>query len=143
MSATAWPQIQNGASRPLFTSAPTMPSLADTIQDWGSAIQFLRILKNEVDFQITESVQQAFTRLRFIVNGMIVPLTPRQLMVKPEGERAWKWLSLTTTADVTMQPDDETVYEGINFRVMGEAVWRNNGLVCYHLLQATGGPIQP
>ena len=143
MSATQWPTIQDGAKRALFTSAPTMPSLADGIQDWGSPIQFIRILKNEVDFQITESVQQGFTRLKLIVNGIIVPLTPRQLAIKPEGQRAWKWLSLKTTADVTMQPDDETVYEGMHFRVMGEAVWRNNGIVEYHLLQATGGPIQP
>lgn len=143
MSATAFPQIQNAASRPLFTSAPTMPNMADCVQGWGSPIQFLRIIKNEVDFQITESVKQAFTRLQLIVNGILVPLTPRQLLIKPEGERSWKWLSLTTTADVTMEPDDETVFEGMTFRVMGEALWRNNGLVCYHLLQAVGGPIQP
>ena len=142
-STTQWPAIQDACDRPLFTSAPTSPDVSDGIRDWGTTVEFVRIIKQELDFQIVEKAKSAIPALRFFVQGLYVPLTFRQLQIKPEGQRRWKWRSLTTASRVELLPDDETFFEGMYFRVVADAAWTNNGVTEYHLLQATGGPITP
>lgn len=55
------------------------------------------------------------------------PLTPREILLKPEGLRKWKWLKIWTTTQ--LQPDGYVLELGVNvqYRVMSKSDWRTAG----------------
>ena len=128
---SAFPVIQNASERPLFGGGtPTMPNLRDTSLDWFTILQFVKIVKLTVDFQIQEK------ELPITLSGVWTPLGSRKLAIKPEGQRSWIWKQLVTTSDAELAPDDVVrAQDGLTYRVMESTKWENNGLVEYHLVQ--------
>lgn len=127
---TLFPAIQNACDRPLFgAGAPTMPNVRDTLLDRMSTLRFIRIVKNIVDFQTTES------ELPITLTGQWTNLSARQLAIKPEGQRRWKWKQLIATADFGLAPDDEISKDGVRFRCMAVFAWENEGVIAYDLVE--------
>ena len=64
-------------------------------------------------------------------------MKPRDLLVKPEGERKFKWWVLLTDLDIAV----DTVIkdqQGIQYRVMSSTDWRNAGYRQYDLTEGPG-----
>lgn len=98
-------------------------------------IAFKIVTTAAVDFEAVETLQ---TQLVF--DGFLQPMKPRELMVKPEGERRWKWLMLFT--EQLLEPasilEDE---EGSNYRVMKLSAW--NKLANYGMYEIIQAPFPP
>lgn len=125
MSAT----IANGADSPLFAKAGTVPDVSGAMQDYFQAMTFEPVVKNVVAFQAVETTTPVTFR------GVIQPFTERQLMLKPEGERAWTWLMLHSDPVLTLQVDDVVLYLGVQTRVMSRKDYGLYGYIEYHLVQ--------
>ena len=67
--------------------------------------------------------------------GFIQPFGPRELKIKPEGERAWNWQMLHTTPDVALKDDEEFTIKGLRYRVMSERNFSDYGYIAYELVQ--------
>lgn len=107
----------------------TFPNVAEAFSGWTDAIQFSVIKKNIADFEVIESSLDVIT-----FEGQLEPLKPREVMIKPEGQRAWKWWTLWTTSELAL---DNVVQDdgGKQYRVMSIQDWRNAEYFQYELAQ--------
>lgn len=103
--------------------------MADALAGWGTRITFKLAQKVIADF---EAVEKPITDVRF--NGVLEPIPPRKLMVKPEGERNWKWYTMWSRRLI---PNGETVIDdrGLSYRIMSNSPWRHGGFNEYEMVQ--------
>jgi len=106
-----------------------LPSLRETITGWFRPLTLTRITKSQVDFE-TKEVRQEINCM-----GLIQPFGPRELKLKAEGQRAWNWQMLHTTADVALKDDEEFTVRGLRYRVMSQKDWSGDGYMLYELVQ--------
>jgi hypothetical protein len=121
--------IQQGKNKPLNQIAGTLPYVADAMDGWMMPLVFGVVTKTAVNGQAVEDV----TDVAF--NGVIQPLTERQLMLKPEGERAWTWYWVHADTSLVLQVDAVIRYLGVQYRVMSRKDWSLSGYIEYHLVQ--------
>ena len=115
--------------RSVQEAASVLPSLRSTIAGWFQPLILSRVTKTIVDREVKEvaRVQQCF--------GVIQPFSPRQLTIKPEGQRSWIWKMLHTTPDVNLNPDEEFTIRGTRYRVMSQNGYDEYGYIQYELVQ--------
>ncbi len=121
--------IVPASSRSVQDAANSLPSMRGTVTGWFQSLILSRVKKAIVDREAKETVwkQQCF--------GVLQPFSPRQLSIKPEGERRWIWVMLHTTPDVDLQPDEEFFIKGVRYRVMSTNNYNDYGYVQYELVQ--------
>lgn len=111
-----------------------MPSMASTLAGFEETFQFQIVKKTVVDHDLVESSKVA-PALWF--EGVLQPVPPQKLLVKPEGERKWKWWQLYTDLELAV----DTVIkdpEGILFRVMSITDWSQGDYFQYELVEGPG-----
>lgn len=121
--------IGNAANRPLNVVNGTVPDVSGAMTDWFQPMTFTYVGKVTTAFQLVEHPQS------IIFQGVIQPFTKRQLVLKPEGQRAWSWLTLHAEPQLTLQVDDVVVYLGKQTRVMARTDYGLYGYVEYELIQ--------
>lgn len=110
-------------------SASPLPSMRETLTGWFRPLLLVRVTKNIRDFEVSE------TRKEICCMGVVQPFGPRELKIKPEGERAWNWQMLHTTSDVALKDDEEFTIRGTRYRVMSQKNWAEYGYISYELVQ--------
>jgi hypothetical protein len=121
--------ISNAANRPLFDKSGSVPDVSGAMQDYFQTMIFTPLVKTVSGFQAVE------TGSPIIFQGVIQPFTERQLLLKPEGQRAWSWLWLHADPVLTLEVDDVVLFKGIQTRVMSRKDYELYGYVEYHLVQ--------
>jgi hypothetical protein len=121
--------ISNAANRPLFDKSGTVPDVSGAMQDYFQAMVFTPLVKTVSGFQAVETASP----INF--QGTIQPFTDRQLLLKPEGQRAWTWLWLHADPVLTLEVDDVVLFKGVQTRVMSRKDYELYGYVEYHLVQ--------
>jgi hypothetical protein len=91
------------------------------LNGWMRKIDLTKVSTEIVDFE-AKQVERTLSTV-----GCILPLSNQQLALKPEGQRAWKWMVLFCTTDLELVPDDVVFFRGERFRVTGMADWQDNG----------------
>lgn len=121
--------IFNASNVALNVRQGTVPDVSGALKDWFQLMTFIKVEKSTVAFQDVETA----TPINFW--GVIQPLNTRQLMLKPEGQRAWTWLTLHAEPSLKLQVDDVVVYLGKQTRVMSNANYGLYGFLVYELVQ--------
>lgn len=121
--------IGNGASRPLNVNSGTLPDVSGAMLDWFQPMVFELVSKIVSGFQVSETP----TPINF--QGTWQPLTERQLMLKPEGQRAWSWYWMHAQPSLVLQVDDVVIWLGKQTRVMSRKDYALYGYIEYHLVQ--------
>lgn len=121
--------IQNGKNTPLNTNSGTVPNVNGAMLQWFQPMVFTVVTKIVVGGEVVETG----TPVNF--RGVIQPLSNRDLLIKPEGERAWTWLMLHADPSLTLNVDDVVNYLGQQTRVMARKDYRLYGYVYYELIQ--------
>jgi len=69
--------------------------------------------------------------------GVRVTQTSRQLAMKPEGERKWKWSTLFMVPDPkrSLKEDDRLKIHGIKYRVMSDTSNLEYGVASFELIE--------
>jgi hypothetical protein len=52
---------------------------------------------------------------------------PQELVIKKEGERAWKWWVVRLLPDISVKEDDKLVIDGTAYRVKSKMDWAQYG----------------
>jgi hypothetical protein len=121
--------IANAALRTVGQSSSSQPDVSSALIGWSEPIQMVRVFKHIVDRE-TVNEEKPFT-----CSGMIQPFSARELSIKSEGERSWKWYMLHTTPDVDLNTGEEFFVDKIKYKVMGKLPYSRNGYVQYELIQ--------
>lgn len=123
--------IRNGSSIPLNqTPQGTVPNMAGALSGWMQNMVFTLIAQvvNGV-FTVTETP----TNIAF--QGVWQPFTAQQLMIKPEGERGWKWFTVHTLVSLPAKLDDVITYRGTQYRIKEKLDYSEYGYFEYHLVE--------
>lgn len=124
--------IQNGANIPLNFQQGTVPNMGESLTDWFQKMSFIQIVKIGVGFELLETP----TVTTFW--GIVMPLSPRDLKILPEGERAWTLFKLYAQPVLTLQVDDVITFTSFNnkqTRVMSRENYAIYSYVSYTLCQ--------
>lgn len=121
--------IKDASSIPLTANSGTLPNVSGALLNWFQILTFTTIVKTVVNFQLVE------TTTTQDYQAVIQPFTAQQLMIKPEGQRLWKWFTLHSFTDLILVPDDIATIQGVAYRVMGKWDWKEYGYIEYHLVE--------
>lgn len=111
-----------------------MPSLKTAIYGFEETMQFQIVKKTVVDHDLVESSK---VPVHLWFEGNLQPLNPRELLVKTEGERKFKWWTLFAEIDLevdTIVKDQE----GSVYRVMSSSDWKQADFHIYQLIEGPG-----
>lgn len=121
--------FSNGSNRPLNTNSGTVPDVSDVLLDWFQKMTFDVVIKTVSGFELVETT----TPVEF--QGVIQPLSGKQLMIKPEGQRAWNWMLLHADPSLSLEPDDIVIYLGVRYRVYQQKQYDIYGYREYQLAE--------
>lgn len=123
------PTIANGKNTPLNVQTGTVPDVGAAMEDWFQPMVFTRVVKQTIGFQDVETNEDINFR------GVIQNFSPRQLLMLPEGQRAWTWLWLHAEPQLSLEVDEIVDYLGVKTRVMSKKDYTIYGYVEYSLVQ--------
>lgn len=79
------------------------------------------------------------TKISF--RGVIQPLSPKQIALKPEGQRAWEWLQIhCLSGSLNLTTNDQIIYNGQDYKIMATNDYSLNGYIEYHLIRDYQNP---
>lgn len=119
--------ITNAKDRPI--NEPVLLGMDSALRGLYRNIKYFAVEKKVQDFLVTETL----TGVNF--RGVIQPLKPAALMMKPEGQRGWKWFTIHAGIGVVFKNDDVIYIGNIRYRIMELFDWSIYGFVEYHMVQ--------
>lgn len=121
--------IANGANKPLFDKCGDIPDVSGALTSYYQNLVFELVTKTVSGYQVVETP----TIINF--RGVVQPFTERQLLLKPEGQRAWTWFLIHSDPVLTLNVDDVGLFKGVQTRVMSRKDYGLYGFVEYHWVQ--------
>jgi hypothetical protein len=121
--------IINAANLPLSYKQGSVPDVSGSLKDRFQLMSFEQVTKTVANGFVTETS----TPISFW--GTFYPFSGRQLMLKPEGQRAWSWYTIIAEPGVILQVDDVLIWNGVQTRVMFRGNWTLYGFYEYHVVQ--------
>lgn len=114
-----------------LNNTSTMPQMGAAFSGWQNTVTLNKIVQVNNRGDITDQDQSV------PFEGVVQPLSPEQVQLKPEGQRSWEWLQLHVFAgeDTNLQTNDRVIFNTRRFKVMAVKDYSLNNYVEYHLLQ--------
>lgn len=132
--------IFDAADRLLDQGVGTLPDVSSALLDWFQPLTFRKLTKGVVAFQNVETATDICT------SGVIQPFTAKQLLLKPEGQRALSWFTIHALPGCALEVDDIVVQVNLRagnapYRVMAKKDYSAYGYVEYHVMQGYDGDL--
>lgn len=105
------------------------PNMTEAITGFEQQAQFALVKSVQENFDTVESPKKVAYFL-----GSLQPITPRDLLVKPEGWRRWKWYKLWTLQRLEIGDYVQDPAE-LQYRVMSKNDWSQANYFEYELTQ--------
>lgn len=103
--------------------------MSSAFWNWTEPIQFNLVSRAAVDYEAIETLET-----QTVFDGVVEPLKPRDLLIKSEGERKFKYWNLWTEQE--LKPDDIVQDEqGAQYRVTQKSDWRSGDYQQYEIMQ--------
>ena len=115
-------------SRKPLNFSSGMPQVSDALNGWENRITLVvrKQTVNEYGRVTTDPQPVTF-------KGVIQPLNPQQIMLKPEGQRAWQWLQIhAVSGTLNLNVNDQIVFNNVVYKVMNVSNFDLNGYIEYH-----------
>jgi hypothetical protein len=108
------------------------PDVSAAFMEWTETLVFYPLRKTQSDGETVET-----QIIPVIFAGNLQPMPERKVLLKPEGERLWKWWELLSKQYI---PLDSVVKDrqSKSYRVMDVKDWHQAG---YYWYQLTEGPV--
>jgi len=107
-----------------------MPKMTAAFSGWQSLITLKVIGEVNLDGFIS------ITETDYTFQGIIQPLSPEQIQLKPEGQRSWQWMQIHCKAgSLNLKTNDRIEYNGQKYKVMNVLDYTLNGFIEYHAIQ--------
>lgn len=112
----------------------SFPDMSAAFWDWTEPVQFNVVTTTAVDFEAIDAPEN-----QIVFDGVLEPLSPRDLLMKPEGERKFNYLNLWTEQELKM---DSIIQDnrGSTYRVLRKTDWRSSDFQQYEIMQTPTPP---
>jgi hypothetical protein len=110
------------------------PDVSEALWGFTEPTVFRRASREIVDFEAAETLAAPGT-----FQGALQPLRTQRLLIKPEGERRWKWFQLWTNQELLLG-DIIDAYDGKTYKVMSKDDWSQGGFFSYELTETVNKP---
>jgi hypothetical protein len=113
-----------------------MPQISAAFSGWTSRLTLIKETETVTNGIVSKQ------QLPISFYGTIQTLSPRAIVLKPEGQRSWTWLQIHCSANATtLIPNDRIIWNGDKYKVMEMKDYRLNNYVEYHIIRdyQTGG----
>lgn len=114
----------------------SFPDVSGALEGMTETLCLVQETQVVQDYEIIEPISEDF-----YFEGVLQPMKPQRLLLKPEGQRNWRWWELWTELDLKIN-DIVIDPEGVRFRVTARTPWFNAGYYQYELTEATT-PVTP
>ena len=106
-----------------------IPNVSQVLRGFGKVAEFQVIRRVITDHEVVES-DVSSTRICIVLQ----PMKARDVAVKPEGQRKWRWLDGWSTEKLEL---DWTLLDGsgARFRIMSQLDWSQGGFYKYTLVE--------
>lgn len=121
--------IQNAKNKKLNEIGGDLPRMGDTITAWFQPLEFQIMQKQQIRGWTDEIALTISTK------GVIQPFTPQQLILRPEGQRAFRWFTIHALPDLNLSTDDRIKVRGIPYRVMEKVDYTDYGYVQFNVIE--------
>lgn len=113
-----------------FNQTSGMPKMGAAFRGWLATVTLKKIVQTVVDGMVTDTE----TLIRF--KGVVQPLDPEQINMKPEGQRSFEWLQINCfSGSNNLTTNDRIVYNSIAYKIMGVFDYTQNGYIEYHAVR--------
>jgi|SRR5579864_1941262 len=111
----------------------SLPLMYEAFSGLTQQAQFAILNKTQENFNTVESIE-----VLGYIQASLQPLHPREILLKPEGLRRWKWYTMICKDDM---PVGNYIMDaqGIQYRIMSKQDWRTGGsdFVRYEIIQSS------
>jgi hypothetical protein len=99
----------------------SFPLVFEALGDFSTKAQFAIVKRDVNNFNVIETVQSVD-----YFDCILQPIPLTKLIVRPEGERKWKWFKMWTTQNLEL---DSYVMDksGKQYRIMWKGDWSQGG----------------
>jgi len=106
------------------------PLINGALSKWESSLILIKCTKTIVDYEESESTEG----IPFM--GVIMPLSPEQLTIKPLELRSWKWMQLYVRRPFNILETNDKIEDenGVLYKVMAIIDYTRSGFHEYHLV---------
>lgn len=108
---------------------PNLPNMQSALLSWYVPMTFDVVTKTVQAGQVIE------TMVPVTFKGVMQELTSARLLLKPEGQRTWRWKWLHASPTLQLKNDDVVIYDGTQYRVMAKKDYREYGYLEYELCE--------
>jgi len=119
-------------SRLVFDNKITsnMPKIVNALDGWQDELTIVRVTESWSGGDKVETTENIG------ITGTIQPLSPKQVSLKPEGQRAWKWYQIHDYTRVSnLDTSDRIIIEGKKYKVMAINDYSRNNYIEYHIIE--------
>jgi hypothetical protein len=106
-----------------------LPYVGMALTNWFQPMTFKVLVKTIVDFVLVETETVVETQ------GVRQPMSPQELRLKPEGQRALNWESMYCLPDTVLKNDDIIIFNSVKYRVMKRLDWNEYGYLQYDIVR--------
>ena len=108
----------------------SLPNVSSVLDGWEQNVTFVKVTQTLVDFQVVD------TLTNYTFRGVVQPFSPKELEIKPEGERGWEWLMIHSKTALSLNVGEYITYNNLKYRVMQSNDYAPYGYYQYHIVKA-------
>ena len=114
-------KILNANKKNLSQTTSQVPDVSGAIQRNLQPLTFVRMQKRIIDgFVKSIPVTEKYL-------ASIQPLKPKDLVIKPQGERAWSWYMIHSLVNLELKLGDQFESGGAKYKIMGRSNYSQFG----------------
>lgn len=115
---------------PKLNQLSGMPQMSAAFDGWFVPITIDKVTQTVTAGLVTNNLAPV------TFQGVIQPLSPRSLYLKPEGQRAFTWLQIHAIAgSLNLTSNDRIQYNGKFYKVMNSLDYSLNNYIEYHVIE--------
>jgi hypothetical protein len=108
-----------------------MPQMQAAFAGWSAPIQIQLITQTVLDDGSVKDTTDPFN-----LRGVIQPLKPKEVALKPEGERAWSWYQMHIVGDAKgLKVTNKILWRGQRFKIMASKNYSQNNFWEFHMVE--------
>lgn len=106
-----------------------MPQIKNAFLGWQENLYLIKITQTIVDYEPVN------VETKILFQGVIQPLNPSQLLIKPLEERSWNWWQIHTFSQIGISNNDKIEFNNKVYKVMATSNYDRNNYYEYHCIE--------